>query len=665
MDSNHKFVEAIAFCLAYKQHKGDTNDVAAAKEDYRKLAEWALSLTEETAAVGDSNLKIALVAGGATKIKDYVFESARLPEIRGASGLLDRINREDTRHLWRDLGCEDCIIYSNGGEVLAFAPVSEAARLANEIERLYTRDTLVAQSVAVYQEFSLKQLRKGLLVDVPVDEDVVKKLLGYNPAANKTFGSLVASLALAKFRRREANSDKGRDPKLRAIAHFETMPFARRCSSCERRAAVFNDKVADDDRPLCEPCARKRVVGLRAKREEYPTTRWDDAGFNWQVGTIISWVKRFEEWLKVHPQMKEKYAGDSPPDFQKVLAVRNLNDIGQASQPSGFVGVIYADGNNIGQLLEELKTPDHYATFAEEVYKATEGAVFEAIAENLKTRKIQREKIGEILVHPFEILSIGGDDVLLIVPADYALLVACAIARKVEGKLRDLDLPLFQLEDELGAKGYDWEKAQRCRGAQDRPCKVSMSVGVVLADAHTPIFYLEDLAEQLLKSAKRRAKWLKREHHYYGGAIDFLSLKSTTMISGTIKQFREDALTHEHERLYARPYTIAETEALLKSIRALKNSGFPRNQLYRLRESLRQSKEQSMIDYLYFLSRDEKTREARGKIEWLWSPLENRLPHPWRVQLEDGEKRETIWHDLVELYDFVHERKEEHAGDQD
>jgi hypothetical protein len=31
--------------------------------------------------------------GGATKIKQYVFESAKLPEIRGASALLDRINQ--------------------------------------------------------------------------------------------------------------------------------------------------------------------------------------------------------------------------------------------------------------------------------------------------------------------------------------------------------------------------------------------------------------------------------------------------------------------------------------------------------------------------------------------------------------------------------------------
>ncbi|MEN9265801.1 MAG: hypothetical protein Q6K99_06145, partial [Thermostichales cyanobacterium BF4_bins_65] len=36
--------------------------------------------------------RIGLVYGGATKIKGYVFESAKLAEVRGASALLDRIN---------------------------------------------------------------------------------------------------------------------------------------------------------------------------------------------------------------------------------------------------------------------------------------------------------------------------------------------------------------------------------------------------------------------------------------------------------------------------------------------------------------------------------------------------------------------------------------------
>ena len=48
----------------------------------------------------DEKRQIGLVLGGATKIKGYFLESAKLPEIRGASALLDRINLEDVPALF-------------------------------------------------------------------------------------------------------------------------------------------------------------------------------------------------------------------------------------------------------------------------------------------------------------------------------------------------------------------------------------------------------------------------------------------------------------------------------------------------------------------------------------------------------------------------------------
>ncbi|MBD2415376.1 hypothetical protein FACHB389_18235 [Nostoc calcicola FACHB-389] len=43
----------------------------------------------------NQNIRIGLVYGGATKIKQYVFESSKIQDIRGASRLLDRINQID------------------------------------------------------------------------------------------------------------------------------------------------------------------------------------------------------------------------------------------------------------------------------------------------------------------------------------------------------------------------------------------------------------------------------------------------------------------------------------------------------------------------------------------------------------------------------------------
>ena len=148
------------------------------------------------------NPQIALIMGGATKIKQYVFESAKLPEIRGASGLLDRINLYDipalfaqqpawlkdlhdgrltrrekmeAEHLVKEIrdwfherykveppDCEDCLVYASGGEVLAFAPCKLATSLTEAIENLYTQQTLIANSVAVWRACTLMELRFGL-----------------------------------------------------------------------------------------------------------------------------------------------------------------------------------------------------------------------------------------------------------------------------------------------------------------------------------------------------------------------------------------------------------------------------------------------------------------------------------------------------------------------
>jgi CRISPR-associated protein Cmr2 len=686
-----RFASAIAFCLAYDAQKGQSAFAASAIPEYLPLAKWALtsedSSEKSAPAPGDGSLKIALVAGGATKIKSYVFESSRLPEIRGASGLLDRINLTDVPSLfgipdwddergnlakevrnafWNRTGKElfdfpECVVYANGGEILAFAPTILAPDLADEIELIYTRETLVAQSVAAYRCLTLEELRNGLDVVRGNEDAEIKDALGCIPEQQSAFGGLVAGLALAKFRRREANRDEGRGLEYRAIPHFETSPFVRRCSSCERRGAVVVASVAGEDRHLCEACARKRAFGQGIKSGNVDAIEWSSP-LEWQPEAMTSWSQEFKNVL---------------PGLEKMRPPRDLNEIGEAAEPEGFIGVIYADGNNMSTLLEGLQTPSQYRDFAEGVYDATKTAVFEALKDSLSGLRPSEK-------YPFEILSIGGDDFFLVVPAHVALHVACDIGSKVEGKLRGTSQ--FKLD-----LNYQWEQVQRCKrqggDVTNIQSKVSLSTGVVIADAHTPVFYLQELAGQLLKTAKRRAKWLKRHHGYCGGTIDFLALKSVTMISGSVEEFRNSALTRLPCCSFARPYTIAEMRAMLESIKHLKAAGFPRTQLYRLRESLQHNWISSTVDYLYFLSRDKETRQARKLIEYLWTPddkprsettptlgvnglaIHPNLLHPWRQRRHEAEKTnsdaeaqtrsilETIWYDLAELYDFVPEEK--------
>lgn len=49
----------------------------------------------------DLLLQLDLVYAGATRVKEYLFEARRLPELRGASALLDYVTDQRLRLLWR------------------------------------------------------------------------------------------------------------------------------------------------------------------------------------------------------------------------------------------------------------------------------------------------------------------------------------------------------------------------------------------------------------------------------------------------------------------------------------------------------------------------------------------------------------------------------------
>jgi CRISPR-associated protein Cmr2 len=192
--------------------------------------------------------------------------------------------------------------------------------------------------------------------------------------------------------------------------------------------------------------------------------------------------------------------------------------------------------------------------------------------------------------------------------------------------------------------------------------QVSLSSGVVLADQHTPIFFLRRLVEELLKTAKARAKDL-RDNHFYGATIDFLALKSFNMIATNIEDLRKNALRRGRMSLTAKPYSLPELRALLDAVRTLKQTNFPTSQLYRLREQLSTGWLASTVDYLYLQTRSPHAAALQSVFD-RWSGCE---PHgrvgPTGMWLRhDEDTWETVLRDIVELYDFVPVQGEYHGA---
>jgi CRISPR-associated protein Cmr2 len=660
----------------------------------------------------DEKTPIGLVYGGATKIKGYVFEGAKLSDIRGASALLDRINLLDLPaffdkytdvekekewgekvHKWLEKKCPELakalcpemIIYSTGGNILAFCPAAFVDDLANLIEFRYTTETLTANSCAVGRSFQLLEFQLGRLkenIAETLSLDWFKKNKGNHLVSDyygkdeatfkqrKSFNELVGVLA-SDFNRRRAGNETQNRPSRQYPPMFETHPYLKRDESDSRSAIA---EVPLPDNPyFSETLARKRIVGQLSKNEK--EQKWyDNLGLAWEPGYTESWVRKFKEFLEKeeNKQLKDTYYRELKLRLEDIVEANSLQEIAS----NGFVGYIYADGNNMGGYIQKIHTAEQYRKFSQDVTKATTQAVYIALATHLNPsdfRPETRENPKQLFthIHPFEILTVGGDDVLLIVPANRALQIAKTIGEEFERIL----LLNKSADYRRGESKSDLRKAHRYQagiGAEPDRCLLSMSSAVLITAENTPIYYAQKLYDQLLKSAKKCAKDLRKSAQYFGGTIDFLSLKSVTMLSDNIGAFREAGLTkkirdRQKLKLYAAPYTLFEIGGLISTISTLKKADFPRSQLYQIRSLIEQGKETAMLNYRYFRVRLKKgQKELKADFEEAWCKPKDKNNNgnlaPWMTLPEKEDNHtvyETIWRDMVDLYPFIDESETE------
>lgn len=640
-------------------------------------AEWAAATAEEKTLYADAPA-LALLAADVDRVKDYVFESARLPEMRGASLILDLLNVKDSEDesKWGNIEIEyasgkkapvkglpqllfetfelprQALIYASGGGALLLAPAEMAAAIQATIEAHYLKTTLTATITVVYELVTLAQLRGGLAV--PDDWRDVKAKTAKGAAARLVksngvladdyrpgFGQLYSLLG---YRLRRAKDSRATAPL------FEVSPFTERCAFCGLRPAFTLPKFAEE--PICEVCFRKRqehwFEALEKKQRK--------AAHSFYVNRFTQYLDdsnragaSFPYWDGVLAE-KEGAHIDSPPDLKAIA------NAARESRVSEYIGIIYADGNDLGAKLEELQTPLEFRNFARNTRKVVETAVFHALGKLLdrpyrtereyQNRKGQPRQI-EHIYHPFEIISIGGDDVYLFVPADLALEIALSICSEVK---------------------------ERSRDPQQSEHSFTLSAGVLIAHVTTPVYFSREIVEGLLKHAKQRSK---SEGKKAISTIDFQVITADTAIGREIGAYRKQAYRHERldEWLTARPYTLDELEKMLELVRDLKEQNLPLAQLYALREAVTRGPQPRASNFYNY--QRSRSGEFQTTYQLLHQFLENwaaadtshlpltiasRLPFT-KVQsgFHQG-KLLTPLVDLVEIYRFVRQREKPMAA---
>jgi len=496
------------------------------------------------------------------RIHDYVFATNKLKEIRGASGILDELNSEQTEPPAVTFGMVEKVFLGGGSGKLIFDNPNKAKNFCLELKKLYHKKTDGATSITT--------------------ACVERMVFG---GKQEEFRNWID--------RGEKKLRKQKDSKYHRFQPL-TNPYFKICESTGISPA---EKVGQgDSRLICQASYIKRQQ--EEDKESVFFRKFKQ--FLERPDNVVLREKVKENWMLLfNKQINE-------------LLPEAIDDIGVSS--SGYVGLIYADGNRMGQKLATFNSPSEYREFSDKVKNGMQDTLFKALACHLGMNLKQN-------CFPFEILLLGGDDLIVVVPANKAVEIA---------------------------KGFcDYFK---------ETTNVSISAGVVLTHANYPIYRMIDHAENLLKSAKRLSNKLYRDSETEVNAIDFMVLKGALLQD--VKEMRENELSYNSDeyigtepnlKLYQRPYTTEKLGELIDWIKKLKRSDFPNNKLKAMYEALYRGKMQAMLDYLLITSRLKKeTRQVMKQFWWHWEG--GLSSFPW--QKKDHEYV-TPFIDLIELYEFV------------
>lgn len=490
----------------------------------------------------------ALIAFDTDRIKDYVFATDTLKEIRGASARLDELNRDLMPHLIRkaDVAAQTIYAHGGGGLFLVAADKAEDARLA--VEKAYRKYSGQAASVT------------GVMIAVPA---------GFDEQSSSQ-----SLFKLLQFRLRQA---KDNTPTGLSIT---SSPYLRYCDACGEFPAENFIAELGSERLLCQACRKRR---------------------------------HFKRGLWERLQSYGLPPGELPQDF---------SELSEFSKPSGYIGLLYADGNAMGREIESQPTLARIRQFAE----AVDNAMYQAVRDAIQTHLAPLNN-----KFPCVPLLLGGDDLVMVTQAQSAIDVAITLTEKFG----------------------DYTEQQINK-------RLSISVGVVLAHANFPFRTMLDLAESALKFAKTEA--VKRSLKDRS-LINFLTVTSANHLD--FKSFYTETLKYQLNPQAPiwlrtrRPYAPADLRRLVETVRKLKDA--PRGRLQALGNCVFLTPPQAMLEGPVTLMRwrgnsedGPNAQQVKEVMNLVQQPMSNIMEFPWNRRTP-GNRRiyDAPLFDLAELFDFV------------
>jgi CRISPR-associated protein Cmr2 len=342
---------------------------------------------------------------------------------------------------------------------------------------------------------------------------------------------------------------------------------------------------------------------------------------------------------------------DWPPEgaWEK-LRGEEASHLGQIDR-GGDVGLVYADGNAMGGLVQQLDSCETTTIFSAVVDESIREACHHALGV-IAAREIDAVRAGRMRPLPADILLLGGDDLLVLLPADRALRFTQLVCAEFERRTRArVDALVGKVQQFFTERLLDRRRGKR---------GMTISCGVAIAAQNFPFYLLLDLAEELLKSAKAGGSCDKdRTEHWAPAYVDFHKVAGSAshdLVAVRREDYRVGADGEPVHARTLRPYPLEGLDGLCRGAEQLRGAHFPRSKLNALFEAVLEpapGRARRLVRELFGrCNRDQRRAlwEAVGRL----TPPDSEVSFPWyvsKVNPEEG-RRSTAVADLIEALDL-------------
>ena len=503
-------------------------------------------------------------------IKKYVFESSALKEIRGASAILDNLNR------------------------LLEVPAGEPKKIINDIYE--------------YQESKYKEFVESIQ-GLKLDQFIFANG-GSGLIIIETQNSALLEKLAFKFEKLYQENTKGAISQLIGWAEYESEDcFTKSLREAHwylRRKRSKNSIIIVPNTPWV-----RYDQGLKNHRAEILFKGYKDAvqddKYQWVSDISFTRKKEADGYRRIWEELKNFLGFEiKPPVSLDDIAKKDGSQKGKENK----IAIVYADGNAMGKEIKQIKSPQKYAEFSKKVDEAVREATFASLKDLFVPQKGAYVR--------FDIILLGGDDILIVLPPEYAS------------------------DFVIKANGYFLEKTQG---------KYSLSFGISVANNHSPFDKVVGQASECLKNAKKAIK--------KGPGVDFHV--NCSGFFPDVNQYRNQEYSNEELKLKlcCRPFSINTFKKYLNKTSELKQSNVAASRLYQIGNSLKKGKNRGHIGWITGVTRARTLSQKKALQNLLYCWLEQNGKceiyydiEPWRKDEEES-KFTCGFHDILELYDLV------------